>query len=188
MSERIPSLDMADAHVSRSGRLITAKREIHGMRKSPEYSSWVAMKTRCLNPNHRSYQDYGALGVTICAEWMQSFMAFYRAMGPRPGHNYSIDRIDNRRGYEPGNCRWATPKTQSRNRRRCFLMVNGVTKSLRQWASEAGIAKDTIRLRLVNGATPEQAILPPTPRGQRNKKLFEYRASAERAGITREAS
>ena len=35
-------------------------------------------------------------------------------MGPRP-LGRTIDRIDATKGYEPSNCRWATPKEQVEN-------------------------------------------------------------------------
>jgi hypothetical protein len=35
----------------------------HGGLNSPEYSSWTAMKNRCLNQNHASYHRYGGRGI-----------------------------------------------------------------------------------------------------------------------------
>jgi hypothetical protein len=52
----------------------------------------------------------------MCPEWRDSFVAFLTAMGPRP-RGHSLDRIDPNGNYEPGNCRWATPKIQRQNQR-----------------------------------------------------------------------
>lgn len=74
------------------------------------------MKNR-VKPTSRDRAIYFDRGIGVCAEWAGSFEQFFRDMGPRPGPDYSLDRIDNDRGYEPGNCRWTTRSAQARNRR-----------------------------------------------------------------------
>jgi hypothetical protein len=89
-----------------------------------EYKAWDSMKQRCLNPGDRSYDRYGGRGITIDPRWLarDGFETFLRDMGPKPGPHFQIDRIDNDGGYAPDNCRWATVKTNSNNRRSTILV------------------------------------------------------------------
>lgn len=83
---------------------------------SRTYRIWLAMRTRCNNPNIPNYHNYGGRGIKVCPEW-DDFCTFLRDMGECPPGK-SIDRFpDNDGNYEPGNCRWATAFEQRMNQR-----------------------------------------------------------------------
>jgi hypothetical protein len=89
---------------------------------SPTYVTYASMLDRCHNQRSSRWAYYGARGVVVCARWRESFAAFLGDMGERPdGH--TLDRLDNAGNYEPGNCRWATPAEQCRNRRSTVLSM-----------------------------------------------------------------
>jgi hypothetical protein len=128
----------------------------HGARNRA-YRTWVQMRSRCSSPTHHNYPRYGGRGIAVCARWL-SFESFLADMGERPPGT-TIDRIDNDRGYEPGNCRWATVAEQNRNRsdtRR--IEIDGASRSAAEWARANGISPRTAYARLRAGWNDVDAV------------------------------
>lgn len=102
-------------------------RRTHGQatrgNQSPEYKIWAGMIRRCENPHEKCFKNYGARGITVCAEWRDSFEAFYRDMGPRPAPHLTLERKKNHLGYFKDNCVWATKKEQAHNTRTTVMTV-----------------------------------------------------------------
>lgn len=141
----------------------------HGMTGSPEFSSWRSMIKRCTNESHDSYQRYGGRGIVVCDRWLESFACFYADMGPRPSIRHSIEREDSNGNYEPGNCRWATPTEQCRNRCNNRLVeLNGKIMTVTEAADLVGICRNTIYSRLYHGWSIEKAISKPPQRRRTN--------------------
>jgi len=96
-------------------RLVAFNNIKHGFSHSKIYKVWSAMIARCGNPNDKGYRWYGARGITVCKRW-HKFENFLKDMGV-PLQGLQIDRIDNDKGYEPGNCRWVAPQQNLLNSR-----------------------------------------------------------------------
>ncbi len=132
----------------------------HGKKGSDVYRVWSAMKQRCLNLNHQHFNVYGGRGITICDEWL-SFEAFYRDMGDRP-QGMTLERVDNNKGYEPGNVIWASRLTQANNRRdNVRLSYMGLTKTMAEWGRVTGLPSRAIAKRLFHGWPVEIALSEP---------------------------
>ena len=128
----------------------------------PEWQAWADAKQRCDNPRNRNFHNYGGRGIRMSDEWAASFEVFFAEVGPRPGPEYSLDRLDTNGHYESGNCRWATDPEQRRNRRDTRLMtLNGRTQCMEDWATELGMDARTLAYRVRARWSDEAALTTP---------------------------
>jgi hypothetical protein len=115
----------------------------HGRYGTRTYWCWAGMFQRA--GKVKNYEH-----VTVCDRW-RKFENFLEDMGECPP-DMSIDRVDNDKGYEPNNCRWATRLQQQRNRRYCrHLTKDGVTMTAAEWAKKLGVPKSTFMRHLDQG-------------------------------------
>jgi hypothetical protein len=107
-----------------------------------------------------SYKYYGGAGVAICPEWISDFQTFLFHIGPRPTRKHSIDRIDNAKGYEPGNVRWATSIEQAANRKSTAMVeYQGVVQPLALLARSHGLPPQKVQQRVFRlGWSVEKAL------------------------------
>jgi len=151
-------------------------------RAGSEANAWWAIRDRCLNPRSVNWPAYGGRGIGMCERWAQSFDAFVEDMGLRPSPKHSVDRIDNDKGYEPGNCRWATSEQQNRNRRNNVrLTYNGETMTAIEWSERLGVSPQAVRSKMAGWSPKKESWVANhnTMRGERHKlaKLTDAQAA-----------
>jgi len=139
---------------------ITSQRvKQHGMRHTKVYSAWESLRARCNNPRNNRWALYGGRGINVCDRWDNSFENFFEDMGDLPFPKAQIDRIDTDGNYEPGNCRWASPTENARNRRNNVVLIHdGQTMCVAEWAEKLSVSPFLIYSRINNGWPVERAL------------------------------
>ena len=137
----------------------------HARQGTPLYRRWKRMRGRCNNPNDPKYSDYGGRGIRVCERW-GDFSNFLADLG-EPPLGLTLERINNDLGYSPDNCRWATAKEQSNNRRprqstkskpNIVLTWNGKTQAVKAWSADLNIDTQKIRWRIRKGWPVERIL------------------------------
>lgn len=144
--------------------IIGQARRTHGLSHTPEYHAWRNMISRCNDPWHASFHDYGGRGITVCERWLgdDGFKNFYADVGVRTTPLHSLDRSDNDGNYEPGNVKWATRDEQNRNQRRSVVVEwAGSRTTVPRLAKELGISARFLYGRLRRGIPLLEAVTMP---------------------------
>lgn len=117
------------------------KRRPHGEANSPTHGCWSSMMRRCVWKSDSKYNQV----VPVADEW-RDFKTFFKDMGERPSLGHSLDRIDNSKGYEPGNVRWATSVEQNSNRRdNVWIETRGERRTIAGWARYFKVTPRAVR-------------------------------------------
>ena len=143
----------------------------HGMSKTRLFGIYTKMVRRCYVPEESCFKFYGAKGIKICDEWRNDRTKFFDwALSNGYHDDLSIDRINVYGDYEPSNCRWATAKEQTRNKRNNrYLTYQGKKQIISDWARELNINPTTLQNRLKRGWSVEKALSHPVHKEKRNR-------------------
>ena len=146
----------------RRARAATLTRTHGQTRKHHLYTTWAGMWERTRRADR--WPSYARQGITVDPSW-RSFEAFRdyieQNLGPRPV-GFTLDRIENDKGYAPGNVRWSNALTQMRNRsNNTFLTVDGVSRCIAEWAEVTGLSSAVICSRRKHGWNDRDAVLTP---------------------------
>lgn len=141
----------------------------HGLSTTRLYGIWKSMLNRCNNSRIKVYKDYGGRGITVCKEWYE--LEHFNGWALKNGYddNLEIDRINNNGNYEPSNCRWATRKEQTNNKRdNIRVKINEEEHTLSQWAEITNIVINTLQYRYHRGDRGTRLIRPVDKKYKRN--------------------
>lgn len=168
------------------GCLVSDTNSKHHLSGTAIYKAWDGIKQRCFWKGHKSFKHYGGRGITVCPNILSSPLVLLALVGNKPGPEFSLDRKDNNGHYTcgccafckkhdfPANVRWATPKTQARNRRNNVLVtVNSETKSVSEWAEYLRMKPATLNLRIKRGEFGRAFVAPLHERRKFTKSLFD---------------
>lgn len=139
------------------GCLCLETRTRHGhcknRKRSKEYDAWAAMLDRCYNQKNKRYARYGGRGITVCQRWHR-FEHFLADMGLAPS-GLTLERKDNRLGYDPLNCLWADYFAQNNNRGCCrYYEYAGKRLTLSEWSRELGMGLAALQTRIIRLGWP----------------------------------
>jgi hypothetical protein len=136
------------------------------------YKIWKHMLSRCYNESDVAYNRYGAIGITVCAEWKNDLHTFI-AWANNNGYSerLTLDRVKNEKGYCPDNCRFVSARIQNINRKNSiYFEIDGETKALSEWAELYNQNYSTVWRRLNKGMSILEALETRSNSGRKRRK------------------
>lgn len=140
----------------------------HGLTHHPLFKHWSNMIDRCYHQSYPGYENYGGRGIVVCDEWLdvRNFIAWAEQTHIE---GRTLDRIDTNGNYTPENCRWATTKEQSMNKRTTRnIQLGESTRHITEWCEVVGMNPATVKKRHSRGMPWEIALITPLRRHKRN--------------------
>ena len=123
----------------------------HGQTNTKLWRTWMGVLERTTVVTSANFKRYGGRGITVCDDW-KDFEIFAKDVGEPTSDSCSLDRIDNSRGYFPGNVRWATAKEQASNRStNVWVWKDGEKMIASEVAKKVGVSKSTIARWIKSG-------------------------------------
>ncbi len=130
----------------------------------PEYHIWRGMFRRCTASTNKDFKHYGGRGISIHPEWLD-LRIFVEDVGRRP-EGYTLERIENDKGYAPGNVKWIPASDQNLNKRNShFVDYEGKKLTLSQFCTlPSAVNQYTLKSRIAMGWAPKDALTKPVRR------------------------
>lgn len=173
----------------KSCKCLLLERQTHGAyiktkstgTRTKEQKTWHSMVSRSKHSKMKSQQH-----LTVCDRWLNSFEDFLADMGEAPTDEHQIDRIKNKLGYSPDNCRWLTPQENQRNKTTNRIVEwNGKSHCIAEWAEilepRIGCSAHNLITRLDANWAVEKAFTTPifTARTRPTAKMIEWRGQTK---------
>ncbi len=127
-----------------------------GGKETAEHYIWRGMLRRKDHKRSGKYYTH----IDVCEQWQKSFEAFLEDVGFRPSKEYQLDRLDNTKGYEPGNVAWRTRSQQQKNKSTTKFYSDGIfSGTLVECASYLRISKQLANWRFKHWDTFEKGVI-----------------------------
>ena len=151
---------IARAKIKNQEKCKSCSQTKHGLSKDSLYNRYYSMIKRCYNEKSDHYASYGAIGVTVCKEWLDSFESFAK-WALENGYKKHLE-LDKDIGsaelgispaiYSPSTCRFITSEENNIHRKQLMRTnstgYKGVTRHRDKFKATINVETEFIHLGL----------------------------------------